>query len=141
MAIFISTFVNSLDDKNRVVVPKDFRSSLLDHGAFVAFRSHKLNAIDCFTVKKMEELSEKIDREYDGFSLDRESLEAAIFADAVMVKFDKDGRIVLPDLLLQHANITKLVAFVGKGSTFQIWEPDAFKTHQDCVRAQLLEKK
>ncbi|WP_342261842.1 division/cell wall cluster transcriptional repressor MraZ [Alphaproteobacteria bacterium endosymbiont of Tiliacea citrago] len=141
MAIFISTFVNAMDVKNRVVVPKDFRAMLSDYSAFVAFRSHKLNAVDCFTMKKMEELSEKIDRDYDGFSLDRESLESAVFADAVMLKFDKDGRVVIPDLLLQHANISNQIAFVGKGSTFQIWEPEAFKNHQETVRKKLLEKK
>lgn len=141
MAIFISTFVNSMDIKNRVVVPKDFRAMLVEHGSFVAFRSHKLNAIDCFTMQKMEDLSEKIDHDYDGFSLDRESLESAVFADAVMLKFDKDGRVVIPDLLLQHANISNQIAFVGKGSTFQIWEPDAFRNHQDSVRRKLFEKR
>lgn len=130
-----------MDCKNRVVVPKDFRSILKDQGAFVAFRSHKLKAIDCFTMEKMEELSEKIDREYDGFSLDRESLESAVFADAVMLKFDKDGRVVVPELLLEHASIDKEIAFVGKGSSFQLWEPQAFKEHQDAVRQKLFEKR
>lgn len=141
MPIFISTFVNAMDAKNRVVVPKDFRSILAEHGAFVAFRSHKLQAIDCFTMKKMEDLSEKIDRDYDGFSLDRESLESAVFADAVILRFDKDGRVIIPDLLLEHANITNQVAFVGKGSTFQVWEPAAFHFHQENVRKQLFDKR
>lgn len=131
--------MNAIDDKSRVVVPKSFRNMLSDFGAFIAFRSHKLDAVECFTMQKMQLLSEKIDQEYDGFSLDRESLESAVFADAIMLKFDKDGRVVIPEILLSHAKIQNEVAFVGKGSTFQIWEPEAFKIHQQRAREKLFE--
>lgn len=134
MAIFLSTFVNSVDSKGRVVVPKEFRSVLERFNGFVAFRSHKVQAVDCFSMEKMEELSQKIDSDYDHFSSDRDSLESAVFADASILRFDKDGRIVLPKLLLEHASIANDIAFVGRGSTFQIWEPKAFAIHQSEAR-------
>lgn len=140
MAIFISTFKNVLDVKKRVVVPKDFREILKDNAGFIAFRSHKFNAIECFTMQKMESLSAKIDEMYDGFSLDRDSIESAVFADAIMLRFDKDGRVIIPELLLSHAEIEKEVAFVGKGSSFQIWNPSKFEIHQENARSILLSK-
>lgn len=141
MGIFLSTFKNTLDSKKRVVVPRDFRNILKDYCGFVAFRSHKFNAIECYTMEKMEILSAKIDEQYDGFSLDRDSIESAVFADAVLLKFDKDGRVIIPELLLNHAQIQSEVSFVGKGSSFQIWEPNNFGNHQDLARKMLLEKK
>jgi len=138
--IFLSTFVNTVDAKNRVVVPKEFRTVLEKFNGFVAFRSHKLNAVDCFSMDRMEKLSQKIDEEMDPFSLDRDSLETSIFADAITLRFDKDGRVVLPEILVGHANIEKKIAFVGRGATFQIWNPDAFKAHQEAARASLLKK-
>lgn len=138
--IFLSTFVNSVDAKNRVVVPKEFRIVLERFNGFVAFRSHKLNAVDCFSMERMEKLSAKIDEDMDPFSTHRDSLESSIFADAVILRFDKDGRIILPELLTEHANIDQKVAFVGRGATFQIWNPELFKVHQEKARESLLKK-
>ncbi len=38
-------------------------------------------------------------------------------------KSDKEGRIILGDMLMAHAGITDNVVFMGTGPTFQIWEP------------------
>ncbi len=140
--IFLSTFHNSIDAKGRVVVPKEFRGVLEPkYNGFVVFRSHKLSALDCFSMQKMEELSQKIDAQYDTFATERDSLESAIFADAIIMKFDKDGRVVLPEALIKHAQLASEVAFVGRGSTFQIWNPQKFVAHQEQARKNLLDKK
>lgn len=141
MGIFLSTFKNVLDSKKRVVVPRDFRNILKDSCGFVAFRSHKFDAIECYTMQKIEILSAKIDEQYEGFSIDRDSIESAVFADAVLLKFDKDGRVIIPELLLNHAKIKTNIAFVGKGSSFQIWDPSNFEKHQIAARKILFEKK
>lgn len=137
MAIFLSTHVSPVDSKGRVVVPKEFRVVLEQFHGFVAFRSHKLGAIDCFSMERMEKLSAQIDEQLDPFSTDRDSLESAIFADAVLLRFDSTGRIILPELLLEHAQIDNKIAFVGRGATFQIWEPKNFDKHQIAVRTAL----
>lgn len=156
MAIFLSTFVNTVDNKGRVVVPKEFRVALGNvadnfHG-FVAFRSHKFGAIDCFSMDRMEKLSTQIDQTMDPFSIDRDSIESAVFADAVIMRFDKDGRVVIPQSLLEHARIgvsaangacekgEAKVAFVGRGATFQLWNPDDFHIHQMDARAKLMKR-
>ncbi len=41
---------------------------------------------------------------------------------------------MLPQVLAEHAGITDYAAFVGQGRTFQIWEPERFKTHQSELR-------
>jgi MraZ protein len=43
---------------------------------------------------------------------------------------DPEGRIILPRLLIDMAGIGETVAFMGMGSRFQIWEPEALKAHQ-----------
>jgi len=148
VAIFLSTFINPVDNKGRVVVPKEFRVVLDKCHSFVAFRSHKLNAVDCFSMERMEKLSQQIDETMDPFAIDRESIESAVFADAVTLRFDKDGRVVIPQELLEHAGIAfngsekseAKIAFVGRGATFQLWNPQAFTKHQRSVRAKLHQK-
>lgn len=141
MSIFLSTYINLVDAKGRVVVPKEFRANLENFHGFVAFRSHTVNAIDCFSMERMEKLSAKIDETLDPFSLDRESLESAIFADAVTLRFDKDGRVILPEQLIEHANLKSKMAFVGRGATFQIWNPEEFDLHQKKVRELLIKNR
>ena len=138
--IFLSTFTNTIDQKGRVVLPKEFRIVLQNFNGFVAFRSHKLNAVDCFSMDRMEKLSKQIDDTLDPFSIERDSIESAVFADAVILRFDKDGRIIIPEALLKHAAIEEKISFVGLGATFQLWNPRAFEEHQNLVRAKLKNK-
>ena len=61
----------------------------------------------------------------DVFGADQEDMAVSIYADAVYVESDKEGRIMLPDALMQHAGLTDTVLFMGLGRTFQVWEPQA----------------
>ena len=53
---------------------------------------------------------------------------------------DSEGRVGLPEDLIDFAHITESVAFVGLGSTFQVWEPAAFAAHKQSMRERLREK-
>ena len=47
---------------------------------------------------------------------------------------DPEGRVILPEILAEHAHITESAAFVGLGKSFQIWEPARFADHQASLR-------
>ena len=64
-----------------------------------------------------------------------------IFADARHMPFDPEGRIVLAEDLMAHADLTETAAFVGKGKTFQIWKPEAFKKMHDEMRDRALKNR
>lgn len=134
MALFLSTFVNKVDRKGRVSVPASFRQALAgqNFNGIVAYRSFKLTALEASGIDRMEQLSDRIDA-LPEFSEDRDAL-SSILADAQQLAFDGEGRIVLPELLCQHAGIGETAAFVGLGRTFQIWEPQRFEAHQQEMR-------
>ena len=134
MALFLSTFVNKVDRKGRVSVPATFRTALTGQSfnGIIAFRSFKLPALEASGIDRMEEMSTRIDG-LDDFSEDRDAL-SSIFADAQQLAFDGEGRIVLPEMLCQHAGITEAATFVGLGRTFQIWAPERFEKHQVEMR-------
>ncbi|MGL5784356.1 MAG: division/cell wall cluster transcriptional repressor MraZ [Alphaproteobacteria bacterium] len=142
MGIFLSTFVNRLDKKGRVSVPSSFRASLAHQNfqGIILFRSYTLQAIEGFGIDRMEKLSLQLDT-LDLFSDDQNDLAASIFADAHQLPFDGEGRVMLPELLCDHAGLSEQVAFVGRGATFQLWDPDRFKQHQQAARERLKEKK
>ena len=142
MTLFLSTFINKLDKKGRVSVPASFRLMLggQTFQGIVGFRSYKLPTIEGMGIDRMQRLSESVDQ-FDVFSEAQDDLTAAIFADAQMMAFDGDGRIVVPPLLLEHAKIQEAVAFVGRGATFQIWNPKLFEQHQQDARKRVQDTK
>jgi MraZ protein len=138
VALFLSTFMNKVDRKGRVSVPSSFRSALSGQSfsGVVLFRSFKIEALEGSGIDRMQEMSARLDT-LEQFSEEYESL-ATLFADARQLPFDGEGRIMLPDDLIEFTHITETVAFVGAGSTFQIWEPVAFEAHRQAMRERAL---
>jgi MraZ protein len=134
VALFLSTFVNKVDRKGRVSVPASFRSALAGQSflGIVAFRSFKLPCLEGSGIDRMEEMSGRVDQ-IDQFSEPHDNL-SVMFSDAQQLPFDGEGRVMLPQVLAEHAGITEHAAFVGQGRTFQIWEPERFKTYQAELR-------
>lgn len=142
MTLFLSTYVNRIDKKGRVSVPATFRAALGNDSfnGIVAFRSYRLPAVEGLSMQRMKMMSDSVDT-LDLFSDDQDDFASTIFADAHQLPFDTDGRIILPADLCQHAHLDDKVAFVGRGATFQLWNPDAFAQHQQTARQRVHEKR
>lgn len=138
MALFLSTVVNKVDRKGRVSVPAAMRAALSEQPfqGIVAFRSFRDSAIEGWSIDRLTRLADSLD-EMELFSEGQNDLAAAIFADAHQLPFDGEGRIVLPDVLARHAGITTDAAFVGRGGTFQIWNPETFAAHAEQARERV----
>jgi MraZ protein len=126
MALFLGRHIHRIDRKGRVSVPAAFRAALsgqLEQG-IVAVPSFKLPAVDCYSMEKLEALSQQVDQ-LPTFSEERDDFAAALFGNAILLPLDGEGRIVLPEAIIAHARIGESVAFLGGGKTFSIWEPSA----------------
>jgi len=66
-----------------------------------------------------------------------DDLSAMLFADARPLQFDATGRIIIPTDLLAHAGITDRAIFVGRGTSFQIWNPTEFAKMQNGALSRL----
>jgi MraZ protein len=139
---FVSNFINRLDSKGRVSIPAPFRAVLardgfeglyvhpaLDAPALDAGGHTLLNEIDAF----LSTLSP--------YSDERDQLSTALFGTSEILKVDPEGRVILTETVKEHAGITDAVAFVGLGNKFQIWEPQAFRTHLEEARAKVRDLK
>lgn len=141
MSLFLSTFINKIDKKGRISVPATFRATLSKESftGVVLFRSFKFKAIEGCGINWMIKLSERVD-EIGIFSDKKDDLSTTIFADAHQLLFDTEGRIVLPEKLINHANLKQKAAFVGNGNTFQIWNPTDFEDFQKHARKRVFEE-
>ena len=125
-SLFLSTHVNRIDGKGRVSFPAPFRSALTDRNSkgVDMFRSPSDSAIEGINIERLEQLSAALET-LSPFSRDRAFFETAIFGTAQELQVDREGRCSLPRPLLEQVGIVGDVAFLGRGPTFQIWEPQA----------------
>ena len=135
MELFYSTYVNKVDRKGRVSVPATFRSTLATHrqpNLIIIFPSFKLPALEGTGSDRMEDMQERLES-LEEFSEEHENL-SQLFADAHPLTIDAEGRVVLPEKLKEYASITTEIAFVGRGATFQLWNPAEYERHSAMVR-------
>ena len=135
MALFTGTYVNKVDKKGRVSLPADFRAELPDDGqrTVYVYRSPKDTALEACDKDFMQRIADSVE-EFDLYSDDEGDLGSAIVADAKRLQIDETGRISLPPNFAAYARIVSQATFVGRGSRFQIWTPEAFEEHARVAR-------
>jgi MraZ protein len=135
MALFLSTYVNKVDKKGRVSVPANFRASLSkqEYKGIVVYPSFVNSCVEACGMDRIERLSESID-ELDPYSDERDAFAATILGGSMQLPFDKEGRVMLPESFLNEVGISDKAVFVGKGATFEIWEPKAFEEYSSKAR-------
>ena len=126
--LFFGSFVNKIDAKGRLATPARFRRVLdLERGgAIYCIPSTDEKCLDCGGADYIETLMASI-AALDPFSQKRRSLERTVTARVVEVGLDKEGRVVLPLHLRDHAGLEGKAMFAGLGASFQIWNPDEFE--------------
>ena len=137
MALFLSTFTNKVDSKGRVSVPAQFRVSLVNenYSTMVVYESFINQCIEGCDIERIKKISESIDN-LEPFSEERDAFATAVLGGSVQLSIDGDGRIILPENLLKTAKIKDNAVFVGKGSTFEIWEPKSFSVYLEKAKAE-----
>ena len=133
--MFLSTYENKIDKKGRVSVPASFRSYLsnLGYNGVICYPSFNNQSIEAWPQDRVEKISNSIDN-LNPFEEKRDFFATSILAESINLQFDSEGRISLTPKLLKHAKIKNSMVFVGKGKTFQIWEPTIFEKFKVTAR-------
>ena len=109
-------------------MPASFRSHLssMGYNGVICYPSFNNPAIEGCPQNRIEKLSQSIDS-LNPFEEKRDIFATSVLAESINLQFDSEGRISIPDKLLNHAKIKQTMLFVGQGATFQIWEPKLFE--------------
>ena len=142
MALFLSTFTKKIDKKGRVSVPAQFRSALNNEsfGGIIVYPSFINSCVEACGMSRIEKLSEGIEN-LDPFSEERDAFAAAVLGGSSQLQFDSEGRVTLPPELVEKAGIDEDVVFIGKGQTFEIWEPKQFAAYSKKAEQIAKEKR
>lgn len=145
--LFLSTFQNKIDKKGRVSVPATFRTALMraavkgeEFSGIIAYASFINHCIEACDIGRIRKLSERIEL-LDPFSEERDAFATTILGGSVQLPFDGEGRVMLTESLISVAGLADQAMFVGKGETFEIWEPKAFEIYAARSRDLAREKR
>jgi MraZ protein len=136
---FLSNAVNRIDAKGRVSVPAHFRTVLQKRGyaELYALRALEMPAMDVGGLDLLDRYEQRIALE-DPFLQTADDMSFFAHGDGAFLKLDQDGRITVTDFIREHTGITSELAFVGRGTFFQIWEPGRLAAYGREARARLI---
>ncbi len=128
------TYTNQIDDKGRLNFPAKMRAEMGDSfvitrwldGCIVAFPQSKWDSIS----DMLAELPMVKSREVRRF----------LMAKAEEVTTDKQGRILIPATLREHAGIEKETVVLGVGTHAEIWSKSSYEAMCETVDAEKLEE-
>ncbi len=142
MPLFMSKYTNKVDQKGRVSVPAQFRAALPAgfQRSIAMYQAVNHNAIECCDLLHIEKFNEGLSG-FDPLSDEHDEFSLVFMSGIVELSFDGNGRIILPQDLMNFAGITEYATFAGKGKTFQIWEPEAFEKELENARRKVKEKR
>ena len=140
--MFLSSFENKIDKKGRVSVPATFRSHLssMGYNGFISYPSFNHAALEACSQDRIEKLSDTIDT-LNPFEEKRDYFATSVLSESENLQFDTEGRVSIPEKLLNHAKIKSSVLFVGLGKTFQIWEPKNFDRFKSIARKKAFQNR
>ena len=140
VALFMSTYVNKVDRKGRVSVPATFRAQLTG-SSFQGIAAYPLldeDVLEGAGIDRMQAISAASDDAEQ--PEEQRQLYRLILRRAQLLPFDPEGRILLPERFVAHAHISETAAFVGRGPTFQIWDPDRLAADDALWEDRLLQR-
>jgi len=105
----------------------------MGYNGIVCYPSFNNPSIEGCPQNRIEKLSQSIDS-LNPFEEKRDIFATSVLAESVNLQFDSEGRISIPDKLLNHAKIKQTMLFVGQGATFQIWEPKLFEKFKTAAK-------
>ena len=142
MKLFLSTYSFKIDKKGRISLPAPYRSIISNRKEpeIILFKSFKYQTIEGCDYSRIENISKRVNQ-LDIFSDEQDDFMTSIFSELKSVKLDSEGRFIVPDDLLNYAEIKNEATFIGLGHSFQLCAPDFAKKRQSESRRNNLKNK
>ena len=123
---FMSTVAGTLDAKGRVCIPAAFRQYLTSQntqGVYVC-PSFQHPVIEGFGQDVVEQLHLRLAKHDPFFSLEHDDEAHVVISRTMLLPADEQGRVRLPDAMIEHAGLKDKIAFLGLSQKFQIWDAE-----------------
>ncbi len=130
--MFVGTYYHTLEDQNRISVPKSFRTELTP-GSVITYGLD--GCLFLFTADSWSKLSDKLSALPLTNKAARDFLRLLTY-NASPVELDKLGRTKLSGNIIELAGLKKDVVFAGALTRVEIWDKDRYHAYVDGLTSQ-----
>ena len=131
--MFIGEYTYSIDEKRRLSIPSGFRTTL---GIGAVVTKGIDTCLTIYPIKEWKEVAKKL-QNLPTATGNARGFVRILLSGAVETKFDKLGRILLPDFLKKYAQIKKNVVIIGLGNKIEIWDKKVWEDYKTKTEAQV----
>ena len=128
--MLLGEYEHTLDDKNRLTLPAKFRTDMADG---VVLTRGLDSCVEAYPSGDWTQLVEDRLAGLDPLSRETRVLERFYYTGAIEAKPDKQGRVMLPPVLIEHAKLDREVVVVGMRGRIEIWDRAAWRAQIEEV--------
>lgn len=123
--MFLGTYFHTIDERNRLLIPKKFREELVGTGILTRGLDKCLFLYNKTSWQKIEEMvtSSPFTR------ADARAFARHVFSGAMEIYPDRLGRIIIPTYLKEFGSLESEVALLGIGERVEIWSKQTWETY------------
>ena len=130
--MFFGSFVHTLDDKGRLMVPRKMREEL-------GSKAYIMKGFDGSLSVYNKEKYQKLVSEFGRLSFNQQKVRDYLrlqFASTYEMDVDKLGRVQIPTALLTKFNISREVLVLGIGDHIEVWDKAKYEEYENNIRDQ-----
>ncbi|MDQ6975040.1 MAG: division/cell wall cluster transcriptional repressor MraZ [Mariprofundaceae bacterium] len=127
--MFLGGHANAMDTKGRVNVPVAFRGildSTYNNERVIITRDLLDDCLRAYPMTEWEIWLEKL-RGLPSSNRTVRRIHRRVVGSAFEFTPDKQGRVLIPATLRDHAGLSKAIHFAGTNNTFEIWDAEAWR--------------
>ena len=120
MNMFIGEYHHSIDEKGRIIIPSKYRDDLSER--FIITRGIE-NCLFAYSIEQWTKITNLLET-LPFTKKDARQFVRFFLSGATVAEFDKQGRVNLPNPLINYANLIKDCVIIGAGDRFEIWSKE-----------------
>ncbi|RQD78423.1 MAG: transcriptional regulator MraZ [Candidatus Syntrophonatronum acetioxidans] len=125
--MFMGEYQHTIDGKGRVIMPARFREGLGEK--FIVTRGLD-NCLFVYPLEEWEKLEKKL-KTLPFTKADARAFTRFFFSGAVECEADKQGRILIPQNLRDHARLQKEAVVIGVSNRVEIWSQEVWGKYSE----------
>lgn len=118
----------TLDSKGRVAVPTRYRESLdlSSKGAVVITIDTEETCLLLYPLTEWQVIENKL-QALPSFNAAARRIQRLLIGHATDIELDGNGRLLIPQVLRDHARLEKSLVMIGQGNKFELWNEELWQ--------------
>lgn len=126
--MFRGLSAGQIDSKGRITIPANYRTLMVEEasGSLVVTIDTEQRCLLLYPFPQWQVIEEKLEA-LPSFQPAARRIQRLLLGHATELELDRQGRILLPPLLRDYADLDKSVILVGQGKKIEIWNEAAWE--------------